>query len=127
MMQMPLAEDNDVIKTIPPDRTDEPLRVAVLPGRPRRDRSIPDAHCPDATDDGPPVTALAIATEISWRLLPPAALGHLAENPFGVRMCGHSKPKKLPTGMLQDQKPVQQPKQNRRDHEQTHRRDRTGM
>jgi hypothetical protein len=38
MTEMLLAEDNDVIKAIPPDRTDEPLRAAVLPWRPRRQR-----------------------------------------------------------------------------------------
>jgi hypothetical protein len=26
---MPLAEDNDMVKTIPSDRTDEPLRMSV--------------------------------------------------------------------------------------------------
>ena len=30
---MPFAEDNDMIKTVPPDRTDEPLRIPVLPRR----------------------------------------------------------------------------------------------
>jgi hypothetical protein len=31
---MPLAEHNNMVKTIPPDRTDEPLRTSVLPWRP---------------------------------------------------------------------------------------------
>ena len=35
---MPLAEDNDMVKTIPSDRTDEPLRMSVLPWRSWCDR-----------------------------------------------------------------------------------------
>ena len=44
MTKMLLAEDNDMIKAVSPDRTDEPLRIAVLPWRPCRDRSIPYPH-----------------------------------------------------------------------------------
>src|SRR5258708_9835347 len=31
MAQMPFAEHNNMLKTIPSDRTDEPLRISVLP------------------------------------------------------------------------------------------------
>src|SRR6266436_8311219 len=34
MAEMSFAEHNDMVKTIPSDRTDEPLRIPVLPGRP---------------------------------------------------------------------------------------------
>jgi len=42
--KVPLAEDHDMIKAIPSDRTDEPLRMPILPWRLRCDRPIPDAH-----------------------------------------------------------------------------------
>ena len=48
---MPFAEHNHMIEAVPPDRTDQPLRVSILPGRPRRTRSIPDAHCLKAPDE----------------------------------------------------------------------------
>ena len=35
MMEMGLTKDNHVIKTFPPDRSDQPLRIAVLPRRSR--------------------------------------------------------------------------------------------
>src|SRR5262247_3388104 len=41
---------------------------------------------------------------------------------MGARACGHSQPQKLAAGMLQYQKPIQQPKRDRRDYEQIHRR-----
>ena len=34
MAEMPFAENNNMVKTIPSDQTDEPLRVSVLPWRP---------------------------------------------------------------------------------------------
>jgi hypothetical protein len=34
MAQMPFAEHNNMVKTIPSDRTDQPLRISVLPWRP---------------------------------------------------------------------------------------------
>src|SRR5438552_9221499 len=37
MAEMSLAEDNNMVKTLPSDRTDEPLRISVLPWRPWRD------------------------------------------------------------------------------------------
>jgi hypothetical protein len=39
-----LANDDDVIKTFLSDRADQPLRISVLPRRPRRDRSVANAH-----------------------------------------------------------------------------------
>jgi hypothetical protein len=47
---MALANDDDVIKTFPSDRADQPLRISILPRRPRGDRSVANAHGPDAPD-----------------------------------------------------------------------------
>ena len=35
MTEMALTKDNHVVNTLPPDRPDQPLRIAVLPRRPR--------------------------------------------------------------------------------------------
>src|SRR5207245_1919079 len=43
--------DNNMVKTLPSDRTDEPLRISVLPWRPWRDRSISYAHCAKPFED----------------------------------------------------------------------------
>ena len=89
-MEMLLAEYNDMIKAVPPDRTDQPLRITVLPGRLRRDRAIPYAHCRNAPDEGFPVSAIPITNKISRRFLPAISLAQLPGDPFGGRMCGHS-------------------------------------
>ena len=42
--KMPLAKYNDMIQAIPPDRTDQPFRISVLPWRSCRSRPITNAH-----------------------------------------------------------------------------------
>ena len=44
MAKMPLAEHDNVVKTFPPDRTDRPFTISVLPRRSRRGWPIPNAH-----------------------------------------------------------------------------------
>src|ERR1700751_4615751 len=99
---MPFAEHHDMIKAVPPDRTDEPLRVSVLPWRPCRNRSISYAHGCEAPDEGFAISAISIANNVSRRFLPAAGFGQLTGNPFSVGMCRHAQPQKLPAGMLQD-------------------------
>jgi hypothetical protein len=124
---MPFAEHDNMVKTIPSDRADEPLRIAVLPWRPWRDRSIPYTHCSKPPDDDVAIDAITIANDILWRLLPAVGFGQLTGNPMGARACGHTQPQKLAAGMLQDQKSIQQPKRDRRDYEQIHRRNAVGV
>ena len=92
---MPFAEHNNVVKTIPSDRTDEPLRISVLPWRPWRDRPIPYTHCSKPLDDDIAIDAIPIANDISWRLLPAVGFGQLTGNPMGARAFGHTQPHKL--------------------------------
>jgi hypothetical protein len=44
MAKMLLAKHKDMVKAIPPDRSDKPLRASVLPWRSRRNGPIPNAH-----------------------------------------------------------------------------------
>src|SRR3979490_84419 len=58
--QMHLAQDNDVVYTLTPDRSDQPFGKAVPPGRGWRGRLVPDAHgaqsaCDDAALDPIPL------------------------------------------------------------------------
>ena len=87
---MALANDDDVIKTFPSDRADQPLRISVLPRRPRRDRSVANAHGPDAPDEGSAIRAVAVADQVAWRLVPAAGLGQLTGKPFRIGMTNMS-------------------------------------
>src|ERR1700694_5056611 len=60
-VQMRLAQDNDVVQTLTPDRSDQPFGKAVLPGRGWCDRLVPNAHgAQSARDDAAidPVAAM---------------------------------------------------------------------
>src|SRR6516164_136763 len=127
MAQMPFAKDNNMVKTIPPDRADESLRIPVLPWRPRRNRSIPYTHGSKPLDDDVAIDAIPIANDILRRLLPAVRFSQLTGNPMGAWTCGHAQPQKLAPGMPQDQKSIQQPKRDRRDYEQIHRRNAIGV
>ena len=41
---MPLAEDDDMVKTFPSDRANQSFRMSILPWRSRRGRPITNAH-----------------------------------------------------------------------------------
>src|SRR5262249_33794279 len=65
MAEMPFAKHNDMVKTAPSDRTDEPLRISILPWRPYRDRTISYAHCSKTHDDDIAIDAIPVANDIS--------------------------------------------------------------
>ena len=50
MMEM-AAKDNHVVDAFSPDRTDQPLRISVLPRRPRGCGAIADAHGTNTSDE----------------------------------------------------------------------------
>ena len=106
---MPFAKDNNMIKTIPSDRADQPLRTPVLPWRPCRDRTIANTHCGKAPNEGFAIGAISIANDISRRFFPAEGFRQLTGNPFSVRMCRHAEPQQLSARMPQDEKSIQQP------------------
>ena len=77
---MPFAEDNDMVKTIPSDRTDEPLRMSVLPWRSWCESwSVPNAHRANATDKDIAIDTIPIANEF---FLPVRVLSRLFRRLF---------------------------------------------
>ena len=78
MAKMLFADHHDMIEAVPADRTNDPLRISILPWRPRRDRSIPYPHRGEAPDEGLAVSAISIANDIPRRFSPAAGFGQLA-------------------------------------------------
>src|ERR1700719_2676277 len=85
--QMHLAQDNDVVYTLTPDRSDQPFGKAVLPGRGWRGRLVPDAHGAQSACDDAAVDPIPNADEMTRRFIPRKCLRYLTRNPFGVRIC----------------------------------------
>ena len=127
MTEMALAKDNHVVNAFPPHRPDQPLRIAVLPRRPRRCGSIADAHGTNTPNEYLAIGSIAVTDEVAWSLVPSAGLSELPGNPFRGWMRGGLQPQKPASVMPQDQKTIQKPERNRRHHEQVHGGDAVGM
>src|SRR5271165_2815148 len=95
MTKVPLTKHNDMVKTIPPDRSDEPLRTSVLPWCPWCNGPIPYAHRSKTAKKDIAVDAIPVANDISRRLSSPVCLGQLTSNPLRARMRAHTQPHKL--------------------------------
>ena len=84
---MCLAQDNDVVQSLTPDRSDQPLGNAVLPRRGRCGGLVPDAHGAQSARDDAAIDPVAIADEVVRSLIPRKCLRDLTCNPFGRRIC----------------------------------------
>src|ERR1700674_2827676 len=85
--QMSLAQDNDVVHTFTPDRSDQAVNKAILPGRGWCNRLVPDAHAAQSARDDAAIDPGAIADEVARSLIPGKCLRYLAYNPFGRWIC----------------------------------------
>src|SRR5476651_2601887 len=59
--QMLLAQDNDVVQTLAPDRSDQPLGKAVLPRRRRCNWLVSDTHGTQSARDDSAVDSISIS------------------------------------------------------------------
>jgi hypothetical protein len=94
---MHLTQNNDVVHTLTPDRSDQPFHKAILPGRGWCGRPVPDAHGAQSARDDAAIDPVAIADEVSWCLIPGKwkCLRYLTCNPFGRRICCDVDPDKV--------------------------------
>ena len=79
--QMFLAQDNDVVQTLSPDRSDQPFGKAILPGRGWRGRLVPDAHGAQSARDDAAIDPVAISDEVVRSLIPRKCFRYLTCNP----------------------------------------------
>src|SRR6202035_4675447 len=87
LAQMHLAQDNDVVHTLTPDRSDQSFGKAILPGRGWCGRLVPDVHGSQSARDDAAIDPVAIADHVTRSPIPRKCLGYLTCNPFGRRMC----------------------------------------
>src|ERR1700684_614810 len=87
LTQMDLAQDNDVVHTLTPDRSDQPFGKAILPGRGWCSRLVPDAHGAQSARDDAAIDPVAIVDEVVRSLIPRKRLRYLTSNPFCRRIC----------------------------------------
>ena len=74
---MSFAEDDDMVKTLPPDRANQPFRMAILPWRSRRGGPITNAHGAKPLFEYFAIDTVAIAEDVPRHRLPAVGLNKL--------------------------------------------------
>src|ERR1700723_3129927 len=85
--QMDLAQDNDVVGTLTPDRADQPFDKAVLPWRGWCGWLVPNPHGAQSARDDAAIDPVAIADEVARSFIPGKCLCYLTSNPFCRGTC----------------------------------------
>jgi hypothetical protein len=98
---MRLAEDNDVVQALAPDRSDQPLGKAILPGRGWCNGLISDAHGAKSACDDPTVDAITVPDHVARTLVPGECLRYLTRGPFGGGICCDVDPKQNLCGLAE--------------------------
>src|ERR1035441_6398512 len=118
--QMHLAQDNDVVHTLTPDRSDQPLGKAVLPGRGWCGRLVPDAHGAQSACDDAAIDPIPIANEVARSFIPRKCLRYLTCNPFRRRICGDVDPDEVSAVEPDNDEGIEQVETNSWNNEQVH-------
>src|SRR5258705_3906065 len=118
--QMHLAQDNDVVHTLTPDRSDQPFGKAVLPGRGWCGRLVPDAHGAQSARDDAAIGPVPIADEVVRSLIPRKCLRYLTYNPFCRRICCDVDPDQVSAVEPDDDESIEQVETDSWNNEQVH-------
>src|ERR1700738_4252565 len=118
--QMRLAQDNDVVQALAPDRSDQPLGKAILPRRGRCGRLVPDAHGAQSAVDDAAIDPIPIADEVTRSLIPRKCLRYLTCNPFGRRICCDVDPDQVSAVEPDDDEGIEQVETDSWNNEQVH-------
>src|SRR6202047_3796595 len=117
---MRLAQGNDVVHTLTPDRSDQPFGKAILPRRGRCGRLVPDAHGAQSARDNAAIDPVPIADEVVRSLIPGKCLRYLTRAPFGVRICRDVDPDELSAVEPDDDEGIEQVETDSWSNEQVH-------
>src|SRR5258705_881853 len=118
--QMSLAQDNDVVQALAPDRSDQPFGKAVLPGRGWCGRLVPDADGAQSARDDAAIDPVAIADEVVRSLIPRKCLRYLTCNPFRRRICCDVDPDEVSAAESDYDEGIEQIEADGRDDKQVH-------
>src|SRR5882757_5861449 len=118
--QMFLVQDNDVVQTLAPDRSDQPFGKAVLPRRGRCNWLVSDAHGTQSARDDSAVDSISISDHIARSAIPRKSLGDLTDNPLRRRVGCDADPDEISAIKPDDDEAIQQLKANGRHYEQIH-------
>src|ERR1700676_439795 len=78
--QMHLAQDDEMVHALAPDRSDQPFGKAILPRRGWCGRLVPDAHGAQSACDDAAVDPIPIANEILRGVVPRKRFRYLTQS-----------------------------------------------
>jgi hypothetical protein len=117
---MHLAQDNDVVQTLTPDRSDQPFGKPILPRRGWCGGLVPDAHGAQSAHDDVAIDPVAIADQVVRSLISGKCLGYLTSNPFGCRICRDVDPNEVSAVQPDDDEGIEQVETDSWNNEQVH-------
>jgi hypothetical protein len=117
-VEVPFAQDNNMVGALATDRSNQPFGEAVLPGRTCGNGLVTNAHGPHSSCDGGTVDPVAIADQVARSLIPREGLCDLACNPFRSRVCRDVDPDEVSARQPDDDEDVEQVEANGRNIEQ---------
>src|SRR3981189_1313382 len=118
--QMHRAQDNDVVHTFTPDRSDQPFGKAILPRRGWCNGLVPDAHGTQSARDDNAVESIPISDHIARSHVPGKCLGYLTCNPLRRWVGCDVNPDDISAIKPYNHEAVEHSEANGRDHEQIH-------
>src|ERR1700721_873831 len=118
--QMHLVQDNDVVCTLTPDRSDQPFGKTVLPRRGWRGRLVPNAHSAQSACDDAAIDPVAVADEVVRSLIPWKCLRYLTCNPFCRRVCCDVDPDQVSAVEPDDDERIEQVETDSWNNDQVH-------
>src|SRR5713226_7177422 len=83
---MCLARDNDVVRTLAPDRSDQPFGKSILPRWGRCNRFVPNAHGSQSACDDGAIDAIPVPDHVIRGTVPRKSLGELPCDPLRRRV-----------------------------------------
>src|ERR1700732_1378957 len=118
--QIRLAQDNDVVQALAPDRSDQAFGKAILPRRGWCGRLVPDAHCAQSARDDAAIDPIPSAEEVARSLIPGKCLRYLTCNPFGRGICCGVDPDEVSAVEPDDDEGIEQVETDSWNNEQVH-------
>src|ERR1700739_1365233 len=115
---MCLAQDNDVVHT--PDRSDQPFDKAILAGRGRCGRLVPNAHGAQSARHDGAVDPIAVSDHATMSPVPRKGLGYLTCNPLRCRVGRDVNPNEISAIEPDDDEGIEQVETDSWNNEQVH-------
>src|SRR5229473_7029175 len=117
---MHLAQDNDVVYTLTPDRSDQPFGEAILPRRGWCGRLVPNTHGAQSARDDAAIDPVVIADQVARGLIPRKCLRYLTCDPFRGRICCDVNPDEASAIEPHDNEGIEQVETDSWNNEQVH-------